>query len=290
MSIVEKILSNLQTNKLANKIVLVLGNKCKTKMISFLYYYYRTHPTQKMKISTQFFQKHQDDICQNLSYLADSKSKEVYQKMIQFRCTYDLRQHPDYSIDDIYFVKDIVSLENGEVFCDAGAYNGNTTDKFITIQKKYNSIICIEPDKANYNILKDKYGNESNIILLNMGVWSHSGNLKFNAQSNMCSHVIFTDDLEKKSENIPVISIDELDGSEEITYIKMDIEGSEIQALYGACNTIKKNHPKLAVSIYHSDEDMIRIIRWIHELVPEYKMFIRQHSHSFMDTVLYCIY
>ena len=54
-------------------------------------------------------------------------------------------------------------------------------------------------------------------------------------------------------------------------------------------NTIQKNKPKLAISIYHSDEDMLRLAEYIHELVPEYKFFIRAHTMGIAETILYAM-
>jgi hypothetical protein len=69
----------------------------------------------------------------------------------------------------------------------------------------------------------------------------------------------------------------------------MDIEGAEMSALSGARNTIIGAKPKLAICIYHSDEDMIRIIMFLKELVPEYRFFIRHHSNIDVETVLYAM-
>lgn len=73
------------------------------------------------------------------------------------------------------------------------------------------------------------------------------------------------------------------------TFIKMDLEGSEMQALKGAEKIIKANKPKLAICIYHSDKDMLEIIQYIYSLVPEYKFFVRQHANSYNETVLYAV-
>lgn len=62
-----------------------------------------------------------------------------------------------------------------------------------------------------------------------------------------------------------------------------------MDALKGARMTIQTNYPKLAICIYHSDEDMLRIIEYIHELVPEYRLYVRHHSKSNVETVLYAV-
>lgn len=88
---------------------------------------------------------------------------------------------------------------------------------------------------------------------------------------------------------ISVVSIDGCDECSEATFIKMDLEGAEQKALKGAEETIKRNKPKLAICIYHSDEDMIEIIDYLHNLVPEYKLYVRHHSTAAIETVVYAI-
>ena len=69
----------------------------------------------------------------------------------------------------------------------------------------------------------------------------------------------------------------------------MDIEGSELEALKGAAETIKKWRPKLAISIYHKYEDIIEIPEYILSIVPDYSFYIRHYSSDIWETVLYAI-
>lgn len=90
-------------------------------------------------------------------------------------------------------------------------------------------------------------------------------------------------------ETIPVKSIDGLNLQGEI-FIKMDIEGSEQAALRGAENTIRRWKPMLAICIYHSNEDMIKIPLYLHEIYQnDADYYIRHHTKYFADTVFYVI-
>ena len=89
--------------------------------------------------------------------------------------------------------------------------------------------------------------------------------------------------------SVQLFSIDDLEECKDATYIKMDIEGSEMDALKGAKNTIMRNSPKLAICIYHSDEDMLRIVSYVHDLNPSYKLYVRHHSRGSSETVLYAV-
>lgn len=103
------------------------------------------------------------------------------------------------------------------------------------------------------------------------------------------SHVVRGMEQAQEAETISVVSIDGCDECKDTTFIKMDLEGAEQNALRGTIETIKRNKSKLAICIYHSDEDMLEIIDFIHELVPEYKLYVRHHSTGLMETVMYAV-
>lgn len=73
------------------------------------------------------------------------------------------------------------------------------------------------------------------------------------------------------------------------TLLKMDIEGAEYNALLGAAKTIEQHRPKLVVCVYHSLEDYVRIPELLMERYPFYRFFLRQHSATSGETVLYAL-
>ena len=96
-----------------------------------------------------------------------------------------------------------------------------------------------------------------------------------------------TDELEPGVVSVKVNSIDNVCAEDKVTFIKMDIEGSEIEALKGAVNVIKRDKPRLAICIYHKPEHLYEIPFLVKETVPEYKLYIRHHCDNCADTVLY---
>ena len=80
-----------------------------------------------------------------------------------------------------------------------------------------------------------------------------------------------------------------VDSRERITFIKMDVEGAELQSLMGAQNTIQRYRPKLAICIYHKREDMTQIPLYIKSLIPDYKLYVRHYSNNVNETVLYAV-
>ncbi len=76
-------------------------------------------------------------------------------------------------------------------------------------------------------------------------------------------------------------------GNEKVTFIKMDIEGAEYDALCGARKIIASQKPKLAICVYHKAEDIIEIPRLILDINPDYKFALRHYSLFDTETVLY---
>lgn len=116
------------------------------------------------------------------------------------------------------------------------------------------------------------------------GVWDKNESLYMNAGYGETS-CISADGTER----VCVKSIDNILNGGEATYIKMDIEGSELKALHGARETIKRYKPKLAVCVYHKQEDLIEIPDYIYSLREDYRFYIRNHNPHGTETVLYAV-
>ncbi|MCI8995099.1 MAG: hypothetical protein HFI30_05345 [Lachnospiraceae bacterium] len=65
------------------------------------------------------------------------------------------------------------------------------------------------------------------------------------------------------------------------------MEGAEIEAIRGGAKHIMADKPKLAIAIYHKLEDLCEIPLLVHELVPEYKFYIRHSGFRCYGTSLY---
>lgn len=182
-----------------------------------------------------------------------------------------------------YFVLDFLHFSDKEVFIDGGAYNGDTIREFSRVVcGQYQKIYAWEPDQSNRTILLKNTSKMEKICYIPYGMWKDEDTLFFSSDASVCSHIAKTG-----SECLKVNSIDNICKDEEVTFIKMDIEGSEYEALQGAKSTIKRMKPKLAICIYHKPSDLVEIPLLLKEYVPEYKFYIRQHEDSRDETVLY---
>lgn len=244
------------------------------------------NPTKAMLYADRYFTSHQKDVEQITNLLADDFSKEVYLAAIKYRKTHNPKDAPKYSKHDQYFVKDVVPLSDEEVFVDCGAYDGDTMKEFIKATKgSYKSIVCFEPVEEYHKRL-EKRGAGKQVTAIRAGVYKTSTTLQFNAEGGKGSSITTS---AEHTVSIPVRAIDDVPECKDATFIKMDVEGSELDALKGARQTILSNKPKLAICIYHMQRDFIEIPKYIHNLVPEYKLYVRHHSFSINETVLYAI-
>ena len=119
--------------------------------------------------------------------------------------------------------------------------------------------------------------------------WNNRAKLSFKKKPKANGSCIIEND-----DNLDMIEVIDLDGYFERegvipTYIKMDIEGAEHKALEGAKKIIANNKPRLAISIYHKQEDLWDLPKLILNIRPDYKFFIRHYTMGFADTVLYAV-
>lgn len=258
-------------------------NDCFTKII---YAQDRKNPTKSMLYAQKYFAEHQKKTAEIASLFADDFSREVYFSVIKYRMSHNPKDVPLFSKHDQYFVKDIVPLTDEEVFIDCGAFDGDTMKDFIKATGgNYQSIVCFEPVEEFHKKLV-KRGAGKNITAICAGVYKESTTLQFNAEAGKGSSI--SSDA-ANTVSVPVRAIDDVPECKDATFIKMDVEGSELDALKGARQTILRNKPKLAICLYHKTKDYIEIPNWIHTLVPEYKLYVRHHSFSINETVLYAI-
>lgn len=259
-------------------------NDCLTRL---MYVQDRKEPTKGMLYAEKYFGTHQKEVDSIAALFADDLSRDVYYAAIQYRKTHNPKDAPVYSKQDQYFVKDIVPLSAQEVFIDCGAFDGDTMKEFIKAAKRhYQSIVCFEPVKEYHKRL-EKRGKGKRVTAICAGVYKETTTLQFNAERGKGSAISTTEDAHTIT--VPVRSIDDTPECHDATFIKMDVEGSELDALHGAKQTILRNKPKLAICIYHRHRDFVEIPKWIHELVPEYQLYVRHHAFSVNETVLYAI-
>lgn len=174
------------------------------------------------------------------------------------------------------------------VIVDCGAFNGDTIMGFAEfVDYNCEKYYAFEPDKKNCQVLAENVKNIENVIIINKGVWNSNSTLYF--KENGCSDSCISSE---GTVALEVTTIDEVVGDTDVTFIKMDVEGSELMALEGAQKTITRCMPMLAICVYHKIDDLISIPTYIQQFeskIKKYKLFIRQHSCFSREFVLYAV-
>ena len=235
-----------------------------------------------------FWKSHEKEFENVYNFLYDEKSKKVLKALIESRRRGEVSNLLFLSEDRQYFNELTYEVESEEeIFMDCGAFNGDTIEKYDSFtSRKYKKIYAFEPCRENMLLLKEKVNKMHNVVLINKGTWNCNAELSFvNSSSN--SQI---DD--NGEERIAVTSIDDVLKGEKVTFIKMDVEGSEWQSLQGAIGTLQKWMPKLAICVYHKADDIIKIIDFLKDIKnseKQYRFFLRHHSNAAYETVLYAI-
>ena len=246
----------------------------------------RNHQNNMGALFAPFYEQHKADFQKVRNLLADDFSKETYDAVLQYRLDYDLSALKPYVVQPQYFPKDIIKSVENEIFLDGGGYIGDTSYEFIHgfNAAKHYKIYIWEPDSENIKQIRRILAGNGRYTLIPYALWDKRETLHFSNEGNSVSKVCDGSGISVQGE-----SIDRIHAGEKITFIKMDIEGAEIRALQGASHLIREQKPKLAICIYHQPSHLYEIPLMIHEMVSEYKLYIRHHDLRDAETVLYAV-
>ena len=233
-----------------------------------------------------------DKVYRAYNLLKDEKSQKIFQRKIWNFITggiinKDIMTLPQYFPDEI-----IEMCNDKEVFVDVGSYVGDTLEVFLKVMKgKFKKYYCFEMSSTNYSKLEQLWRNEVNddrVVLFNYGLSCQNTKVHY---VDCGGSATYQKDDTNDTSIAQLRTLDSLIDSgeicDEITFVKMDIEGAEMDALQGMEKMIQRNKPKLAICIYHKFEDLWEIPNYIKSLVPEYSFLIRHHNYDHTETVLY---
>lgn len=217
--------------------------------------------------------------------LEDEYSRKIFNAYAKARYEGDLSDLITLSTVPQFF-NDILSYKNNNTLLDCGAFDGDTVTDFIqACNNNFKHIYAFEPEISNYEKLSNQFGNNPKITLIKKGTWNTNTTLSF-SDHDKASKIV-----EQSDYKIEVVALDTLtyDFMPDGLIIKADIEGSELEMLNGAKNLIIKEKPQLAICVYHKRDDLITIPQFIKSLRDDYKFYLRHHTKSFSQTVLYAI-
>lgn len=221
--------------------------------------------------------------------LEDDLSKEVFDLLIKYRMELKTEYvHDAFLLSQKQGEQDfdnvIVSrLNDVEMFFDVGGCDGYTTSRFIEFCPNYKRIYYFEPNSELMRISKERLKKNKNIEFIEAGVGNENAE-GFYSPITVGAGVI------NENGEIPVklVKLDDFisDGN---CYVKMDIEGSEYQAICGMENAIRKYMPMLGISVYHLPGDIHKLINLVLSYNNGYRVFLRHYTNAYADTIAYFV-
>lgn len=224
------------------------------------------------KISLDFIKNNHDKFKATFNMFEDELSRQTLLAFLKLKLTGDWTLNLNVFRPDPYF-NELTEPAMGGGYVDCGAYRGDTVERFIKWSGgKYKKIFAIEADPNNFAELEKFVRNKGykNITLFNCGVWNEKGVINFESQIER------TRASDAGKVEVPTEKLDDLLGNEEIDFIKLEVQGSELNALKGAEKILTNQAPILSVSIFHKAEDLITIPQFIKSIQPNYKIYLRK--------------
>jgi len=253
----------------------------------------------------------EDDVVKAYNAFSDQKSKDLFvSKLAVFASNmhfymfkefmlmfseaihkFGMLNYEGTSEDYFYFNNDVLSVSDGEVYIDVGAYDGDTIETFVNAcnqaEVNYKHIYGIEPDPACFEKLQANIEDYDDVSIHKIGLWSESKTLEF-MPSGEAIHDQAGEVFSEGSVKIEALSLDDFLDGDSVTFLKMDPSGVVVyDVMLGARKTLLKHNPKLALGIYHSLEEFINVPIFIKSINPEYNIFLRHNTYHLCDTDLY---
>ena len=229
----------------------------------------------------EFFEENRARFEAIYDILADEESKRIYENVILYKLTGDIKYLWESESDKKNVYEEILDCQNILSYVDLGAYNGDTIREMLLFNPNLKSVIALEPDSRNFRKLNEYAQNVTNceIKCINAGAWNENTTLLFDASGNRNAGIVSKGNIVSKIKEVPVISVDEVIDGAKIDYVKYDVEGSEKEALLGSAKTIKAHSPKLLVSLYHRSEDLFTLPELVKEINSDYSLYLRRFPY-----------
>jgi FkbM family methyltransferase len=201
-----------------------------------------------------------------------------------------------------YYEDGYISIGEREVFVDGGAHRGESAVEFlrraVEAGRRYARVHSFEPDQGNFEAAARNVSQLPSVTRVRKGLWMCEAALTFFEKGDTLgsSFVLLPGAPEGEGafvHRVPVTSLDAYFGgapeSDWPTFIKMDVEGAEKEALLGAAGVIGAKKPKLAICAYHKPEDVYALPRTIMRLHGGYRFALRHYLPGPHETVLYAV-
>lgn len=187
-----------------------------------------------------------------------------------------------------------VRAEPGDVVLDAGGCWGDTALYFAGLVGPTGKVYSFEFDPESLEIMRANLALNphlaSRIEVVERALWDRSGETLEFVQAGRMTTLVRPGEEQPSTRPVSTITIDDFAderGLERLDFLKMDVEGAELNLLRGARSSIERFAPKLGIAAYHKDDDIVSIPEAIASVDPEYRFYLGSYSPVEEETVLF---
>lgn len=238
----------------------------------------------------EYFLDHIDEINRAYSLFADEQSKALFCNILLYRLSGKIAYLSDTETFDVS-LSTLLAKEKITTALDGGAYTGDTARQMMSVFPALKKLIAAEPDARTYRKLSAYADTSAGVIhAVNCALNDKDGAFTFSSSASRGSGIAGNNKRAKTVE-VQARTIDTLCQENPMDLIKLDIEGDEAAALIKATNTILRDTPALAVSLYHRSEDIFSLPLLVNDLcVGDYAYYLRRvPCYPAWDLMLYAI-
>jgi FkbM family methyltransferase len=264
-----------------------LGFKNVIKASSIFEFNLHHEPPGFKRAGVNFYLRNRSNIEACMQLMSDKLSKEVFYAIMQ---TYILKRPVKIlssSPCEQYFPSEINLRKGYRRFINCGSYDGDTVKNLHSKFGKIQALACFEPDEKNYTLLNSYLKANKNkiadtVMSFPCGVFDRETKLSFSNDKLLCSSIF-----DKGNSMIQCVALDNVIPDFKPTFISMDVEGAELDALRGARELICVNKPDLAISVYHFPNHIWEIPLYLNSLKLGYRFYLRNYTGFTYETILY---
>ena len=225
----------------------------------------------------EFAVKHKNEIRAAYEMLTDEESRRIFEYTLLYKLTGDISYlfGAESDKDEVY--RDLLRADEIRAYADLGAYNGDTIRELMRYAPNLSDVVAFEPDRRSFRKLSEFCEDLTSpaVERINAAAWSERSTLTFGDEGNRNSGLF----AKGKSVEVKALSLDEALGGRAVDYVKYDVEGCEREALIGSTKTILSCKPRLLVSAYHRSEDIFALPLQIHDMCPDYQLYLRRYPY-----------
>ncbi len=227
-----------------------------------------------------------EQIAAALALYSDEASRALFLALLRWRLLDDDSALPAPSPQDQYFPAGLPAWPSPLRFVDCGAYDGDTLRQIAQRGLAVEAVAAFEPDPGNFRKLADSLRAHplggATTSLFPCGAGATMQTLRFAAVGGSDSRAADDGDT-----TVVCVPLDDALAGFRPNFIKMDIEGAELDALLGARRIISAQRPGLAVCLYHQADHLWKLPLLAAEMLPQARHFLRLHAFSGFELVQY---